>query len=156
MVVADGLVPIWRQDICNHRDDLISQRISGMPNVLSLISSLMVNTLRHRRNIHGMRFHIHVSRSMLKIPFSINGEMLNSKKMLLLTSLPHLMHKIIKMFWTCFVNITKIPTWHLHNRRAENKYHKNYDYHEKNNADWWERTKSKKKHTSGDFPPTRF
>ena len=24
MVVADGLAPIWRQNICNHHDDVVS------------------------------------------------------------------------------------------------------------------------------------
>ena len=31
MVAADGLVPVWRQGICNHRVNEAGRYISGIP-----------------------------------------------------------------------------------------------------------------------------
>ena len=44
MVVADGLVPNWHQDICNHRDDVALFAISG-------VSIVMVTKFEHKTNL---------------------------------------------------------------------------------------------------------
>ena len=37
MMFADGMAPIWRQDICKHRDDVARPATSTLPNVIIII-----------------------------------------------------------------------------------------------------------------------